>query len=243
MNQSDIIDRIETAVKLDGSSTNSFARLAGIDPGNLAKMLGGKQKITDKTLIKISDSHNINFKWLKFGEGEMLNNANSSMKSAETTPALTTRKTTRASIPAPKTDRYTFVPLLNIDSVGGFHSENLTEIYEEFTEEWIQMPGAMEGDCCIHESGHSMEPMIPDGAIMLLRRVPDWRRYFGFGHPYVLVLEDGRRITKIVRKSQVDPGENVLCVSVNPDYEPEELAMSEIAVVWQVMRIRIDKNC
>lgn len=68
---SDVVYRIETVLELDGSSTTSFARRAGIDPGNLAKMLAGKQTITDGTLRKLSDAYGVSFEWLKYGEGEM----------------------------------------------------------------------------------------------------------------------------------------------------------------------------
>lgn len=67
-----VIDRIETLIELECLSTNAFARKVDTDPGNLGKMLAGKQTITDKTLRKIADVIGCNFEWLKYGEGEMM---------------------------------------------------------------------------------------------------------------------------------------------------------------------------
>lgn len=75
MSANTILDRIETFLEIDGSSANSFAGQIGVDPGNMRKMLAGKQTITDRTLRKISDTFQLSFEWLKYGEGEMYNNS------------------------------------------------------------------------------------------------------------------------------------------------------------------------
>ena len=75
----DIINRIEILIELECLSTNAFAHKASIDPGNLGKMLAGKQKVTDGTLRKIADAIGCSFEWLKYGEGEMFNTGNPTM--------------------------------------------------------------------------------------------------------------------------------------------------------------------
>lgn len=52
MSANTILDRIETFLEIDGSSANSFAGQIGVDPGNMRKMLAGRQTITDRTLRK-----------------------------------------------------------------------------------------------------------------------------------------------------------------------------------------------
>ncbi len=55
------------------STANAFAKNAGIDPANFARMLKGKQNITKKTLAKIQTANpQLNIDWLLTGEGEML---------------------------------------------------------------------------------------------------------------------------------------------------------------------------
>lgn len=56
-----------------GYSMNAFAYNVGIQPSNLSKMLGGTQKITDRTRRMIEARFpDLNFDWLLTGEGEML---------------------------------------------------------------------------------------------------------------------------------------------------------------------------
>lgn len=77
-----ITERIETLIELECSSTNAFARKAGIDPGNLGKMLSGKQNVTDGTLRKIAGAVECSFEWLKYGEGEMFSKGDKSSATA-----------------------------------------------------------------------------------------------------------------------------------------------------------------
>ena len=52
-----------------------------------------------------------------------------------------------------------------------------------------------------------MIPTIPPGSLMLIREVANWREYFGYGNIFVIVLKDGRRITKemCIRDSSYSP--------------------------------------
>jgi|GEM_PF-2974825 len=50
-------------------------------------------------------------------------------------------------------------------------------------------------------------------------------------------LNDGRRVIKEVRKSEIDSKFYVLCASHNPQVDTEELPRSMICEVWKVMKI------
>lgn len=67
-----IVERIIESIKNSGLSRTAFARLVGIDPSNLIKMLAGSQALSAKTIKKIASGANINETWLMTGEGEML---------------------------------------------------------------------------------------------------------------------------------------------------------------------------
>lgn len=221
-------ERIVAFIKDNNLTVKGFEAASSLSNGYLRQLR--KAPSFDK-ISKISAAYpQLNMDWVLTGEGEMYAEK---PKPSALKPYTPIQKAS---------DIYRMVPLLNIDSVGGFNDYNKAAISEEHIEGLIQMKGARDGDYCIYESGHSMEPTIPCGAIMLVRNVPNWRNYFGFGHPFVLVLSDGRRITKIVRRSKTDPQNNVLCVSVNPEFDDEELPVSHIMNVWQVIRIRVDKN-
>ena len=116
------------------------------------------------------------------------------------------------------------------------------EYEPEFILDMLPFKGAIQGDVAIKETGDSMSPRIPSGAIMLLRRVMEWQEYFGYGHVFVLVLTDGRRITKRVTKCIENPREYVLCESINPAYPSEELPKKMIYSVWKVIDVLVHEG-
>ena len=132
------------------------------------------------------------------------------------------------------------VPVIHADSVGGMDSTNAIADEPQYVERLVTFPGAQEGDVAVIQSGDSMTPTIPPGALVHIRRVPDWREFFGYGGIFVLVLRDGRRVTKEVRRAD-DPA-HVLCVSHNPDVAPEPLPRDFIAEVWKVLGVLISKG-
>lgn len=70
---SDIANNLVKYIYTIESTANAFAKDAGIDPANFARMLKGKQNITKKTLTKIENANpRLNMDWVITGEGEML---------------------------------------------------------------------------------------------------------------------------------------------------------------------------
>lgn len=69
----DIAKNITKYIYTIESTVNAFAKNAGIDPANFARMLKGKQNITKKTLAKIQAANpQLNMDWVITGEGDML---------------------------------------------------------------------------------------------------------------------------------------------------------------------------
>lgn len=137
---------------------------------------------------------------------------------------------------------FSLVPLINIDSVGGMDSSNALASGDQFVERLIPFTGAQEGDRAIYQSGDSMTPTIPAGSVLQIRKVDDWREYFGYGGIFVLWLKDNRRITKQVMKYTPDPQNYVTCHSFNPDAADEELPKNFIREVWKVIKVLTDKG-
>ena len=128
------------------------------------------------------------------------------------------------------------LPLVHIDSVGGIDSQNAI-LEPEYVEKYIPFVDAKTNDFCIYQSGDSMAPTIPSGAILHLREVVDWQEYFGYGDYYVLLLADDRRITKQVVRSETDASKYVFCKSINPDHSDEELPRSFIKRVFKIIHV------
>lgn len=134
------------------------------------------------------------------------------------------------------------IPLIHVDGVGGMRSSNLLSSSEQYVERLVPFPDARQGDVAILQSGNSMSPTIPPGAILQIRRVEGWREYFGYGNDFVLWLEDDRRITKQVLKCDEDPKNYIVCHSYNPEVADEELPKSMIQEVWKVVNVLINKG-
>lgn len=219
-------ERISAIVEYSNLSIPKFAEYVGFKtPQTVRELIKGNTKsISDQVQYKITSAYpEVNINWLLTGEGEMLSGGEKTAPTAK----------------APTSD-YRLVPLVNIDSVGGLHSANLIDNSEQYIIKMMPFSEAREGDVAILQTGNSMYPTIPAGSALLIREVADWREYFGYGNIYVLLLRDGRRITKEVRRYDSDPDNYVWCVSYNPDVADEELPKSMIRSVYKVVKYLAD---
>lgn len=209
-----ILTRIESFLQRDGYSANSFATKIGVDPGNMRKMLAGKQNITDKTLRKISESFNIRFEWLKYGEGEMFN-AKPEINAKELYPEIS----------------YTEgVPYYDEDFLLGF--DEILAPSNEHPEYLIRMPGYEKATLWCNASGHSMEPEINNGDIIALQRVKDFS-FLPFGDVYGIITTNGMRTIKRLGRSTHEG--HYRLIPTNKVYDEQEIPIDKIAIVYRVM--------
>ncbi len=227
MNAKEILERILFEQKI------TYAELARRMGLTRAQMLydirdGRVKKISESYAKKIMEAFPGQYSrvWLLTGEGEMLNTAESNGKPS----------------PQPTEKDYKLIPLIHIDSVGGMHSKNDVVDEIEYIEKYVPFMEAHDGDKAIFQSGDSMIPTIPPGSILQIREVENWREYFGYGGIFVLLLKDGRRITKEVNRYDPDPKNYVMCISHNPSVADEELPKAMIVAVWKVIKILTDRG-
>lgn len=221
-----IKERIEIFIKHQGIRRSAFEKSCGFSNGYTRNLKENPSATKIEDILSVYPE--LNRVWLLSGEGEMLNtDSNDEQPVALKSAGVRDRD-------------FRMVPLINIDSVGGIHSENLVSYEEQYVMRMMPFTEAREGDVAILQSGNSMYPTIPSGAALLIREVVDWREYFGYGSIYVLLLRDGRRITKEVRRYDEDPKNYVWCVSYNPDVADEELPRSMIRGVWKVIKYIAD---
>lgn len=209
-----------------------FERICGLSNGTAARLRDTTRK---STFDRIANSCDLNVDWLFTGEGDMLK-PDFRNEMEEPTSDRGECERVMADVKA------IYIPLIHIDSVGGVHSPNSLTNSEQYVERMIPFPDARPGDVAILQSGNSMAPTIPAGAILQIRKVENWREYFGYGGDFVLWLTDERRITKQVLKYEPDPKNYVTCHSYNPEAADEELPKSMIQEVWKVVNVLINKG-
>lgn len=221
-------NRLKLYLSTKSLTYKDFENLCSLSNGTAARLRPTTRK---STLDRIANSCDLNINWLLTGEGKMIND-----KTNNTSAVLQKDNEFKTYF---KETHQVMVPLINIDSVGGIHSQNLLTAGEQYVEELVPFPNARPDDVAILQSGNSMSPVIPPGAVLQIRRVDDWRNYFGYGNVFVLWLTDDRRITKLVKRYDPDPKNYIMCCSYNSDADDEELPKSKIREVWKVVNVLI----
>lgn len=216
MSANTVLDRIEAFLEIDGSSANSFAGQIGVDPGNMRKMLAGKQTITDKTLRKISDTFQLSFEWLKYGEGEMFMNNGISNAGSD--------------VPTPEISYTDGVPYYDVDFQLGF--DEMEHPGAPNPEYLIRMPGYEKATLWCNASGHSMEPEINSGDILAMQRIEDFS-FLPFGDIYGFITTNGMRTIKRLGRS--DREGYYRLIPTNKDYDAQDIPIKVIAVVYRVL--------
>ena len=136
--------------------------------------------------------------------------------------------------PPPESGDTILIPVVNLDSRGGmaFNEEVQTDTYITGK---LPFPTsiARQGDVVIPIYGDSMEPTYKSGSMVLIREVELWREYLELGCAYVIGLVDDRRVIKTVMAGS--DADHFLLVSINPAYQPQEIAKDIIRSVWRVI--------
>lgn len=213
-----------------GISQVDIAAQLGVSKAYVNSLFTGRRPFGKKQAEIWADQFGFSKSWLLTGEGEMLN------------PATEPSADENVFHSDFREHKDVMVPLVHIDSVGGVHSPNLLTSGEHYVERMVPFPDARPEDVAILQSGSSMTPTIPPGAILQIRKVDGWREYFGYGSDFVLWLTDDRRITKQVLKYIPDPEHYVTCHSYNPEVADEELPKTMIKEVWKVVNVLINKG-
>lgn len=210
-----IIDRLDKYMEFKGLNPNIVTNECGLSVGLINQARKGKSDIGKKSADKILRKYqDINRIWFLTGEGEMISNS--------------------AALADASDENAVWLPVINLDTRGGLLPNNETDIQQYNT---AQMPFsrniARDGDFVMPVVGDSMTPKYPNGTYVLVRPLPTWREYIELGATYVLELIDGRRVIKDVRAG--DDKEHFRLYSVNPTFDPTEIAKSFISHIFAVI--------
>jgi len=212
--------RIEKLIEYSGLSIPKFAERVGFKtPQGVRELLkGNTMTLSHQAQYNILHSYpEINPSWLLTGTGEML--------LTESSPPTE---------PPPEDADTILIPVASSDGIGGmgFNQEVNTE---EYITGYLPFPTSIahKGDIVIPIYGDSMEPTYKAGSLVLIREVELWREYLELGCTYIIGLVDDRRVIKTVMAGS--DTEHYLLVSINPSYQPQEIAKNIIRTVWRVI--------
>ncbi len=186
-----------------------FEKLSGLSNGYLTQLrkAPGSEKL-QRILCAFPD---LNRTWLLTGEGEMLT-------------GVQTEQTIQSS-----TDDIHLIPLLPVSAQGGSFNDFVVSIKESSCEKIISpIKGA---DYAMSVSGESMAPEYPSGSQILIKRINE-KAFIDWGRVYVLDTCNG---TVIKRLFPSDTADKVLCKSINPEFPPFEVLLSDVYAVYRVL--------
>ena len=193
-----------------------FADMLEVTPQTVSSWLSRNKFDLDRIYSKCEG---LSAHWLLTGEGSMMSEDNKTVQ----------RQNDDNNAPSTVIN----IPVLNLDSRGGFLSNDVIE--PEYVINYIPFSRstAQQGDVVINVFGDSMSPKFPNGSLILIRKVELWREFLELNNPYVIDIKDGRRILKIVRRAD-DATQYMLC-SYNPAYEPQAIPKTIIRGIYRVL--------
>jgi hypothetical protein len=187
-----------------------FEKLSGLSNGYLTQLR--KAPGSEKLQRILCTFPELNRTWLLTGEGDMLNGVQ-----AEQTIQ-----------PSTESDIH-LIPLLPVSAQGGSLNDFVVSIKESSCEKIISpIKGA---DYAMSVSGESMAPEYPSGSQILIKRI-DEKAFIDWGRVYVLDTCNGTVIKRLFPSETAD---KVLCKSINPEFPPFEVSLSDVYAVYRVL--------
>ncbi|MCL1689631.1 hypothetical protein [Elizabethkingia anophelis] len=129
------------------------------------------------------------------------------------------------------------IPYYDIDFAGGWNSDEIfSTINPSF---YINSPDFYRSEFACNLVGHSISRIIPSGSVIGLREVQDWHIYFPTNELYGVVMRNGLRTVKIVKRNRENKNVLILlpdCLAENDKtgFEPEEVPIDFIIKLYQV---------
>ena len=202
-------DRLMRFLRHEGITNSEFARGMGLSMAYVSSM---RKSMPEEKIERLMELYpRLNRDWLLYGEGEMYRDVPEKRRSL---------------LPM---DEYV-VPLVPVDAMAGRLSMFSEEIDINDCEQVISP--VRDVDFAIKVSGDSMEPEIPDGTVIFIKRIND-RLFIPWGHPLVVDTENGT-LLKMLYPSDEDSS----CVeakSYNAKYPPFLVPKDSIYGIYRIM--------
>ena len=196
--------------------------MCGIKKSAYSMIENGYTQLSARNRQAIVETLGVNMTWLDEGEGEMFRTESAAFENMDQR-ARYARENIRA------------VPLYDFDSVGRIPGPDGES---EYIRDYIYFDGADNDDVAATVSGNVMAPEIPSGAIVLLRRLQDWDD-IEYGRPYLMVLNDGRRLLRRIYRhhDEKKSDSHLILRASGSSFEPGTLPVKMISNIFTVRAI------
>ena len=208
------IERFDKYMKYKGLNDNKVTNSLGLSIGTLGKSRKENRDLSDRNIENILKFYtDLNRTWLLTGEGDMLDTSCNSIEDSQFSSS---------------SDLH-LIPLLPVSAQGGSLNDFVVSIKESSCEKIISpIKGA---DYAMSVSGESMAPEYPSGSQILIKRI-DEKAFIDWGRVYVLDTCNGTVIKRLFPSETAD---KVLCKSINPEFPPFEVLLSDVYAVYRVL--------
>ena len=204
----DVGSKLKEYFENKGITQSEIAEKLGVSKAYVNALFTGKRAFGKKQAEAWVNLFGLSASWLLTGEGDM----------------LTGDQTTESS-----TDDIHLIPLLPVSAQGGSFNDFVVSIKESSCEKIISpIKGA---DYAMSVSGESMAPEYPSGSQILIKRI-DEKAFIDWGRVYVLDTCNGTVIKRLFPSETAD---KVLCKSINPEFPPFEVSLSDVYAVYRVL--------
>ena len=196
-----------------------FAKSLNTSRERISRVIKLKNGISSDLANTIIEKYNnVNYNWLRYGEGEMLNE-------------------NKKSIAKPEEDDYS-VPLIPIDAVAGFGTGDFEGgRYENCERYKIPEFRTAKVEFVVHVNGSSMYPKYSSGDILACRKVYDIL-FFQWGKVYVIDSSQGVLVKRVFECPSED---YILLVSDNgenyPSFSIPKNDIRSLSIVLGVIRM------
>lgn len=127
------------------------------------------------------------------------------------------------------------IPLLPISAMGGSLTGFSESVNVEYCERFISP--VLDAEMAINVTGDSMYPEYPSGSRILLKRINE-HAFIDWGRVFVLDTCNGIILKKLMPASEKG---KVLAVSINPNYPPYEISLSDVYGIYRVLMCMSEK--
>lgn len=224
------VERIKQFIDYKGINVSSFEKRIGYSNGAFASQLKTKKSIgVDKLENILNEFTDLDANWVLTGRGSML-------KTDEGQPVdiqsmnLSKEELYRLTNYKPSSLK-NLVPYYGVDFTAG----NAVATFDDQTiepEYYMDIPD-FKGCKAFRAYSDSMEPAIKGGSILFGTKLGDVASA-EFGQVYGIILNDGRRMLKYLRRHPQDPKNYFVLSSENKVYDDMEIAKESVKSLWLI---------